>query len=134
MGNRLYVGNLSFQTQEDSLRDVFSEIGEVTDCKVITDRETGRSRGFGFVTMATDDLAQEAIAQLDGADLDGRALRVNEAEERGGGGGRGGFGGRGGGGGRGGYGGGGGRGGYGGGGGGRGGYGGGGGGRGGYRR
>jgi RNA recognition motif-containing protein len=132
MGNRLYVGNLSFQTQEDVLRDVFSEIGEVTDCKVITDRETGRSRGFGFVTMATDDQAQEAISQLDGADLDGRALRVNEAEERGGGG-RGGFGGRGGGG-RGGYGGGGGRGGYGGGGGGRGGYGGGGGGRGGYRR
>jgi len=115
MGNRLYVGNLSFQTAEDVVREVFSEIGEVTDVKVVTDRETGRSRGFGFVTMATDELAQQAIAQLDGTDLDGRSLRVNEAEERrggrgGGGGGRGGYGG--------------GRGGYGGGGGGRGGRGG----------
>lgn len=128
MGNRLYVGNLAFQTAEDVIRDVFEEVGEVTDVKLITDRETGRSRGFAFVTMATDEAAQKAISELDGASLDGRPLRVNEAEERrdrrgpgggGGGGGRGGYGGGGGGG----YGGGGG--GYGGGGGGRGGRGGG---------
>jgi RNA recognition motif-containing protein len=137
MGNRLYVGNLAFQTSEDVIRDVFMESGEVTDVKLVTDRETGRSRGFAFVTMASDEAAQKAISELDGAELDGRNLRVNEAEERrdrpggGGGGGRG-FGGGGGGGGRGfgGGGGGGGRGGFGGGGGGggRGGFGGGGGG------
>lgn len=121
MGNRLYVGNLTFSTTEHVLRDAFASIGEVTEATVVSDRETGRSRGFGFVVMATDELAQEAISQMNGYMLDGRPLRVNEAEERkprSGGGGRG-FGG-GGGGGRGG-------GGYGGGGGGRGGYGGGGG-------
>ena len=130
MGNRLYVGNLSFHTTEDGVQDAFSQIGEVTEVKVVLDRDTGRSRGFAFVTMATDEAAQKAIAELNGTMLDGRPLRVNEAEERsrggGGGGGRGfgggGGGGRGfGGGGGGGYGG-------GGGGGGRGGYGGGGGG------
>jgi RNA recognition motif-containing protein len=129
MGNRLYVGNLSFNTSAETLRDCFSEVGEVTDVHIVSDRETGRSRGFGFVTMSTPEAATNAIAQMDGATLDGRALRVNEAEERNGGGGggggsrggRGGFGGGGGGGG-------GGRGGFGGGGGGRGGFGGGGGG------
>jgi cold-inducible RNA-binding protein len=126
MGNRLYVGNLSFQTTEDSLHEVFGQAGEVVEAKIITDRATGRSRGFGFVTMASPEAAQKAISEFDGAEVDGRTLRVNEAEDRpersgggGGGGGRG-FGGGGGGGGRGGFG--------GGGGGGRGGFGGGGGG------
>jgi RNA recognition motif-containing protein len=99
MGNRLYVGNLSFDSDTESLRSCFSQIGEVTDVHVVTDRETGRSRGFGFVTMGSNELAAEAIAQLNGAALDGRNLRVNEAEERSGGGGGGGGGGRGGGGG-----------------------------------
>ena len=95
MGNRLYVGNLSFDSDTSSLRAAFEAVGEVTDVHVVTDRETGRSRGFGFVTMGTAALAAEAIAQLNGANLDGRQLRVNEAEERsgGGGGGRGGGGG-----------------------------------------
>jgi RNA recognition motif-containing protein len=147
MGTRLYVGNLSFQTTEDNLRAAFGGDGrQVTEVKIMLDRDTGRSRGFAFVEMATDQDAQSAIQAMNGADLDGRPLKVNEAQPRqdggrggfggGGGGGRGGYGGGGGGGGRGGYGGGGGgRGGYGGGGGGgRGGYGGGGGGggRGGY--
>jgi hypothetical protein len=135
MGTRLYVGNLSFQTTEESLRAAFGGDGrQVTEVKIMLDRDTGRSRGFAFVEMATEQDAQNAIQAMNGADLDGRPLKVNEAQPRqDNGGGRGGFGG--GGGGRGGYGGGGGggRGGYGGGGGGgRGGYGGGGGGRGGY--
>jgi RNA recognition motif-containing protein len=116
MGNRLYVGNLSFHTTTDVLRQAFAGSGEVTDAHVVTDRETGRSRGFGFITMADEQQAQAAIQAMNGADLDGRPLRVNEAEERpqrggggggfgGGGGGRGGgggggFGGGGGGGGR----------------------------------
>ena len=137
MGNRIYVGNLSFHTTGDMVRDAFAAFGEVTDVHVMTDRDTGRSRGFAFVTMSSDAQAVEAIGNMNGQMLDGRPLRVNEAEERkprtggfGGGGGGGGFGG--GGGGRG-PGGGGGRGGFGGGGGGggRGGFGGGGGGRGG---
>jgi RNA recognition motif-containing protein len=96
MGNRLYVGNLSFHATSDSVRSAFAELGEVTDVHVVTDRETGRSRGFAFVTMATDQQAQGAIASMNGALLDGRPLRVNEAEarpERGGGGGFGGGGG-----------------------------------------
>jgi RNA recognition motif-containing protein len=136
MSSRLYVGNLSYDTDTETLRVAFAAAGEVTDAHVVTDRESGRSRGFGFVTMATPDLAKKAIETMNGANIDGRAIRVNEAEERprgggGGGGGRGGggggFGGGGGGygGGGGGYGGGGGGGGRGGGGGGRGGRGGG---------
>ena len=123
MNNRLYVGNLSFDTTEDRIQQAFADIGEVTDVKLMLDRETGRSRGFAFVTMATPEDAQKALEQLNGMSLDGRALRVDQAEERrprsggfGGGGGGGGGGGRGGGG-RGGGGGGGGRGGRGGGGG-----------------
>ncbi len=82
MGNRLYVGNLSFHTTEEALRQTFSQFGAVTDAKVVLDRDSGRSRGFGFVTMGNDAEAQGAISQLNGADLDGRALRVNEAEDR----------------------------------------------------
>ncbi len=145
MGNKLYVGNLAYSVRDESLQGAFSQFGTVTSAKVMMDRETGRSKGFGFVEMGSDAEAQAAINGMNGQALEGRAIVVNEArprEERpggfgGGGGGRGGFGGGGGGGGRspygGGGGGGGGRGGYGGGGGGGGyGGGGGGGGRGGY--
>jgi RNA recognition motif-containing protein len=93
MGNRLYVGNLSFNATNDTVRAAFSAFGEITDVHVVSDRETGQSRGFGFVTMGTADQAQKAIAEMNGAMLDGRALKVNEAEERQGGGGRGGGGG-----------------------------------------
>lgn len=103
MGTRLYVGNLSFHATPDSIRSAFAACGEVTDVHVVTDRETGQSRGFAFVTMGSVPEATKAIADMNGAMLDGRALRVNEAEERqnrgGGGGGFGGGGGRGGGGG-----------------------------------
>jgi len=103
MGTRLYVGNLSFQTTEDSLRAAFEGDGrQVTDVKIMLDRDTGRSRGFAFVEMASEQDAQSAIAAMNGADVDGRPLRVNEAQPRQEGG-RGGFGGGGGGGGRGGY-------------------------------
>jgi RNA recognition motif-containing protein len=119
MSKKLYVGNLSFQTTDQELADAFGQFGTVTSAQVVTDRDTGRSRGFGFVEMA--DGAEQAIQSMNGAQLQGRTLTVNEAKPRedrgprGGGGGGGGYGG--GGGGRGGYGGGGG--GYGGGGGGR---------------
>ena len=136
-GTKLYVGNLNFNTSEDTLRETFADDGRtVVSAKIITDRETGQPRGFAFVEMGSPADAQAAIDSLNGQELDGRTLTVNEAREREGGGGGGGGGGRGGGGGggRGGYGGGGDRGGgggYGGGGdrGGGGGYGGGGGGR-----
>lgn len=96
MNNRLYVGNLAFHTTEDVLKRAFSQCGEVLETKLVLDRETGRSRGFAFVTMGTADDAQRAISEMNGVDLDGRPLRVNEAEERkprGGGGGGGGYGG-----------------------------------------
>jgi RNA recognition motif-containing protein len=126
MGNRLYVGNLPYSVTELDLRDLFAPMGTVTEAKIVTDRETGRPRGFGFVEMSNDAEAKKAIAEIDGRDVQGRPVAVKEAEERRGGGGGGGRGG-GGGGGYGGGGGGGGRGGYGGGGGGAGGGGGGGG-------
>lgn len=89
MGNRLYVGNLSFGSNEQSLRDAFSTHGEVVDVHVVSDRTTGQSRGFGFVTMGSREQALGAMSAMSGADLDGRTLKVNEAEERpGGGGGR----------------------------------------------
>ena len=82
MGNRLYVGNLSFNTDKDTVRDAFSRFGEVTDVHLVTDRQTGQPRGFGFVTMGNASAANAAISQLNGATLDGRVLRVNEAQER----------------------------------------------------
>ena len=85
----IYVGNLSFSTQEDALRAEFEAYGQVTSAKVITDRETGRSRGFGFVEMDDDEAARAAIEALNGKDLDGRTLTVNEARPRESGGGRG---------------------------------------------
>jgi RNA recognition motif-containing protein len=98
MGKRLYVGNLSFNATELDLRELFAEGGTVADAKLVTDRETGRPRGFGFVEMSTDAEATAAIANLNGREFQGRALTVNEAQERsGGGGGRGGGGGGGGG-------------------------------------
>jgi RNA recognition motif-containing protein len=92
MGNRLYVGNLSFNATQDTLRDAFTAHGEVVDVHLVSDRVTGQSRGFGFVTMGSRAEAEGAMAAMNGAELDGRALKVNEAEERpaggGGGGGR----------------------------------------------
>jgi RNA recognition motif-containing protein len=103
LSKRLYVGNLPFSATDQELRDLFEKHGEVTSVNVITDRETGRSRGFGFVEMEAS-AADSAMEALDGHDMDGRPLRVNEARERGsGGGGGGGGGGRGGGGGGGGF-------------------------------
>lgn len=82
MSARLYVGNLSFHVTEEVLRSAFAEAGEVTDAHVVLDRESGRSRGFGFVTMATAELGQAAIEQMNGRDLEGRPIRVNLAEDR----------------------------------------------------
>lgn len=101
MGNRLYVGNLSFHTNAETIRAAFQAVGEVTDVHAVMDRETGQPRGFAFVTMGSAQEAAKAIAEMNGAMLEGRTLRVNEAEERpnrggggfGGGGGGGGFGG-----------------------------------------
>lgn len=93
MGNRLYVGNLSFHSTEQTLRDAFGAFGSIVDVHLVADRVTGQSRGFGFVTMGSRDEAESAMQSMNGADLDGRALKVNEAEERssaGGGGGGGG--------------------------------------------
>lgn len=117
MGKKLYVGNLPFSASEQVLADTFAQCGTVESAKIITDRDTGRSKGFGFVEMSSDAEASLAISKFNGSDYEGRPMTVNEArpmaprENRGGGGGggRGGFGGGGGGGGRGGFGGGGGR-------------------------
>jgi len=88
--SKLYVGNLSFEALEIEIQDLFAQVGTVTDAIVMQDRSTGKSRGFGFVTMSTPEEAQEAIKRFNGQDLHGRALTVNEAqprEDRGGGGG-----------------------------------------------
>lgn len=90
MSTRIYVGNLSFGTTEAQLRDLFGQSGEVSEVKVVLDRETGRPRGFAFVEMSTPGGAQTAISALDGRELDGRVLKVNPAQERSGGGGGGG--------------------------------------------
>ena len=104
-GNKLYVGNLPFSMTDEDLARVFGDIGAVTSASIVTDRDTGRSRGFGFVEMANENDANQAIEKLNGQAVSGRTLQVNIArprEDRGGGGGRGGFGGGGGRGGRGG--------------------------------
>ena len=93
--NKLYVGNLSFQTTEDQLAQLFAEYGTVGRASVVTDRDTGRSRGFGFVEMGSDQEAQAAISALDGTMIEGRTIQVNVARPREGGGGGGGGGGRG---------------------------------------
>jgi RNA recognition motif-containing protein len=89
----IYVGNLSYQTSEDDLRAAFSAFGGIERVNIVTDRDTGQPRGFAFVEMAEKDSAEKAIAQLDGSDLQGRAIKVNEARPKasggGGGGGRG---------------------------------------------
>ena len=82
MGNKLYVGNLPYGTMESELEQHFAQAGEVVDVAIITDRETGRSRGFGFVEMADEAAAQAAIEQLDGQELSGRPLKVAEAKPR----------------------------------------------------
>ena len=100
MGKKLYVGNLPFSATEETLVNTFSQCGTVDSAKLITDRDTGRSKGFGFVEMSSDSEAQTAIEKLDGQDCEGRSLKVNEAKpqeprnSRGGGGGSGGWGGR----------------------------------------
>jgi len=82
MSNKLFVGNLSFNTTENDLNDAFAEFGSVTEVNLMMDRMTGRPRGFGFVTMGSSDDAQKAIEGLNGKDLDGRALTVNVAKPR----------------------------------------------------
>jgi len=79
---KLYVGNLSFQTSNQDLNDLFGNLGTVESATIIEDRETGRSRGFGFIEMSSKSEGENAIAQLDGKDLDGRSLKVNEAKPR----------------------------------------------------
>jgi RNA recognition motif-containing protein len=94
MAKKIYVGNMSYNTSEDTLRQLFAQYGEVTSVNVITDRYTGRAKGCGFVEMATDDAARAAMAALNGREVDGRQLKVNEANDkprdsdRGGGGGK----------------------------------------------
>ncbi len=78
----IYVGNLSYTLSESELRDAFADFGEVSSVKVLMDRETGRSRGFGFVEMPNQSEGEAAVAQLNGKELDGRALRVNEARPK----------------------------------------------------
>jgi cold-inducible RNA-binding protein len=105
MGKKLYVGNLSYDVDNAALEEWFAEHGTIESANVITDRATGRSKGFGFVEMSSDDEAQAAMSALDGKEFGGRAIKVNEAKPQvnrsggGGGGGRGGYGGGGGGGG-----------------------------------
>jgi RNA recognition motif-containing protein len=99
MGNKLYVGNLPFAATEDSLRELFAQSGTVNSATIITDRDTGRSKGFGFVEMGSDSEAADAITKFNGASFEGRTITVNEARPKvprddGGRGGRGGGGGR----------------------------------------
>ena len=82
MNSKLYVGNMSFNTSEADLRDAFAAFGEVTDVHIATDRETGRPRGFAFVTFATEEQSKLAAEKMNGADLGGRALTVNEARPK----------------------------------------------------
>jgi cold-inducible RNA-binding protein len=79
---KLFVGSLSWDTTDQSLREAFERFGEVVEAKVITERDSGRSRGFGFVTFTDDEAGRNAISEMDGAELDGRTIRVDEARER----------------------------------------------------
>ena len=79
---KLFVGSLSWDTTDQSLRDAFEKFGEVVEAKVITERDSGRSRGFGFVTFADDESGRNAVKEMDGTELDGRTIRVDEARER----------------------------------------------------
>jgi cold-inducible RNA-binding protein len=92
MSKKLFAGGLSWNTNDEGLRQAFEQFGEISEAKVITDRDTGRSRGFGFITFVNGEDADRAVAEMDGAELDGRTIRVNEAQAKkpgGGGGGRG---------------------------------------------
>jgi len=80
MSNKIYVGNLSFNVIEGGLSELFGQFGTVSSCKIIMDRDSGRSKGFGFVEMSSSEEAREAISSLDGNEMDGRNLRVNEAK------------------------------------------------------
>lgn len=82
MAKKLFVGGLSWGTTDDALRSAFEKYGEIVEAKVIADRDTGRSRGFGFVTFADDAVAIRAMEEMNGADLDGRSIRVDEAHDR----------------------------------------------------
>ncbi|MCL4250622.1 MAG: RNA-binding protein [Anaerolineae bacterium] len=82
MAKKLYVGNLSYSTTQEQIHELFSQVGEVVDVAIIIDRDSGRSKGFGFVEMATDEAAQEAIRRYNGSTLDSRTLTVNEARPR----------------------------------------------------
>ncbi len=82
MSKKIYVGNLSYSTTAEALKSLFSQFGEVTSSNIIMDRETNRSKGFGFVEMSDDAAADEAIASLGGKEVDGRRIRVNQAEEK----------------------------------------------------
>ncbi len=82
MGRKIYVGNLSYSTREEGLREIFAAYGQVDSVKVIIDRDTGKSKGFGFVEMGSDSEAQAAIDGTNGRELDGRQLRVNEAMDK----------------------------------------------------
>jgi cold-inducible RNA-binding protein len=79
---KLFVGSLSWDTTDQTLRDAFKRFGEVVEAKVITERDSGRSRGFGFVTFADDEAGRNAISEMNGTELDGRTIRVDEASER----------------------------------------------------
>jgi cold-inducible RNA-binding protein len=83
MSKKLFVGGLNWKTTDDGLRGAFERFGEIVEAKVITDRETGRSRGFGFVTFAQDDAADGAINDMNGSQLEGRTIQVNEAQQKG---------------------------------------------------
>jgi len=86
MAKKIFVGGLSWGTRDDNLQDAFGKFGVITEAKVIVDRDSGRSRGFGFVTFEDDEAATNAISEMDGTELDGRNIKVNEAQERSGGG------------------------------------------------
>ena len=82
MGKKLFVGNIPWKVTEDDLSGKFAQCGTVVSAKIITDRETGRSRGFGFVEMSSDEEANKAVLELNNVDIEGRTLRVNEAQEK----------------------------------------------------